>query len=229
MHIDAVLKNPFAYEHVQPESVGNSRTFIMSEVAGRSTVFEKIQKFAPSIQKSNPVIKQVMERMKELEFQGYQFEGADGSFELLVRKIIGQYKPFFKLHYYQTNGSNPRPEEGVCCCAQIKVEVDGQIEITAGEGDGPVNALDIAMRKALEKFYPMVSKIRLVDFKVRVLDGKSATASKVRVIIESTDGQDSWTTIGVSADLIEASWIALSDSFEYKLIHDIEKRFNPYM
>lgn len=163
--------------------------------------------------------------MKDLEFSGYQFEGADGSFELLVRKMIGQYQSFFKLHYYQTNGSNPRPEEGVCCCAQIKLEVDRQIEITAGEGDGPVNALDIALRKALERFYPSVSQIRLVDFKVRVLDGKSATASKVRVIIESTDGEANWTTVGVSADLIEASWLALVDSFEYKLIRDIEKRY----
>lgn len=225
MHIDAVLKNPDAYEHVNPEAVGNSRVFLMSEVAGRSTIMEKIQKFAPGINKEDVVVKEIISKMKNLEFQGYQFEGADGSFELLVRKMIGQYQPFFKLHYYQTNGSNPRPEEGVCCCAQLKVEVDGQIEITAGEGDGPVNALDIALRKALERFYPAVSRIRLVDYKVRVLDGKSATAAKVRVIIESTDSEASWTTVGVSADLIEASWIALVDSFEYKLIRDIEKRF----
>ena len=170
-----------------------------------------------NVSKSNPVIKQVMERMKELEFQGYQFEGADGSFELLVKKHLGRYKPFFKLHYYQTTGSNPRPEEGVCCCAQIKVDVGGEIEITAGEGDGPVNALDIALRKALEKFYPVVSNFRLVDYKVRVLDTKSATAARVRVIIESTDGETSWTTVGVSSDVIEASWIALVDSFELKL------------
>lgn len=225
MHIDAVLKNPFAYEHINPEFVGNNRVFLMSEVAGRSTIMEKIEKFAPNIKRSDDIVKEIIDRMKQLEFQGYQFEGADGSFELMVRKILGQYQPFFKLHYYQTNGSFPRPEEGVCSCAQIKVEVDGQIEITAGEGDGPVNALDIALRKALERFYPAVSKIRLVDFKVRVLDGKSATASKVRVIIESTDGEASWTTIGVSGDMIEASWIALSDSFEYKLIRDIEKRY----
>ncbi|MCR4734207.1 MAG: citramalate synthase [Treponema sp.] len=227
MHIDAVLKNPTAYEHIEPELVGNSRVFLMSEVAGRSTVLEKIQKIFPNLKKNDPVVNEIIARMKELEFEGYQFEGADGSFELMVRKFIGQYKPFFKLHYYQTSGSNPRPEAGVCCCAQIKVEVDGQIEITAGEGDGPVNALDIALRKALVKFYPLVAQLRLVDFKVRVLDGKSATASKVRVIIETTDGEVSWTTVGVSSDLIEASWIALCDSFEYKLIRDIEKRYNP--
>lgn len=225
MHIDAVLKNPSAYEHISPDVVGNSRVFLMSEVAGRSMIIEKIQKFFPHVKKTDAVVEEICDRVKELEHEGFQFEGADGSFELMVRKLVGKYQPFFKLHYYQTNGSNPRPEEGVNSCAQIKVEVDGQIEITAGEGDGPVNALDIALRKALERFYPLVSKIRLVDYKVRVLDGKSATASKVRVIIESTDGEISWTTIGVSSDVIEASWIALSDSFEYKLIHDIEKRY----
>lgn len=223
MHIDAVLKNPEAYEHISPEIIGNERVFLMSEVAGRSTIIEKIQKIDPTITKSSPCVAELVAKMKELEFEGYQFEGADGSFELLARKVIGRYKPFFTLHYYQTNGVNPRPEEGVCACAQIKVEVEGQIEVTAGEGDGPVNALDIALRKALSRFYPAVNQIRLTDYKVRVLDGKSATASKVRVLIESSDGKNSWTTVGVSSDVMEASWLALCDSFEYKLINDIEK------
>ena len=225
MHIDAIMKNPVAYEHTSPESVGNSRVFLMSEVAGRSTIIEKIQKFEPSIKKSDPIVNDIIKKMKDLEFEGYQFEGADGSFELMVRKMIGKYQPFFKMHYYTVSGSNPRIEEGVCSTAQIKVEVDRQIAVTAGEGDGPVNALDIALRNALERFYPLVSQIRLTDYKVRVLDGKSATASCVRVVIESTDGEATWATVGVSADLIEASWIALCDSFEYKLIRDIEKRF----
>ena len=225
MHIDAVLKNPSAYEHTEPDAIGNSRVFLMSEVAGRSMVIKKIQKFMPEITKDDPIVKEIMARMKELEFQGYQFEGADGSFELLVRKIIGKYQPFFRLHYYQTSGINPRPEDGVNATAQIKVEVDGQIEVTAGEGDGPVNALDIALRKALSRFYPAVEQIRLTDYKVRVLDGKAATASKVRVLIESSDGRDSWSTVGVSADVMEASWNALVDSFEYKLIKDIERHF----
>lgn len=223
MHIDAVLKNPEAYEHISPDSVGNERVFLMSEVAGRSTIIEKIQKIDPSITKFSPQVAELVAKMKELEFEGYQFEGADGSFELLARKVIGRYKPFFTLHYYQTNGVNPRPEEGVCACAQIKVEVEGQIEVTAGEGDGPVNALDIALRKALSRFYPAVNQIRLTDYKVRVLDGKSATAAKVRVLIESSDGKSTWTTVGVSCDVMEASWLALCDSFEYKLINDIEK------
>ncbi|MCR5291084.1 MAG: citramalate synthase [Treponema sp.] len=225
MHIDAVLKNPMAYEHIAPEAVGNTRVFLMSEVAGRSMIIEKIRRFDPSITKDSPVVAEIIKKVKDLEFEGYQFDGADGSFELLVRKIIGKYQPFFTFHYYQTNGVNPRPEEGVCACAQIKVEVDGQIEVTAGEGDGPVNALDIALRKALERFYPAVAKIRLIDYKVRVLDGKSATASRVRVLIESSDGTDTWSTIGVSSDVMEASWKALVDSFEYKLIKDVEKRY----
>lgn len=223
MHIDAVLKNPSAYEHISPDSVGNERVFLMSEVAGRATIIEKLQKIDPSITKSSDVASNVIKRMKQLEFEGYQFEGADGSFDLLARKIIGRYQPFFKLHYYQTNGVNPRPEEGVCACAQIKLEVDGQIEVTAGEGDGPVNALDIALRKALSRFYPAVNQIRLSDYKVRVLNGNTGTESRVRVLIESTDGNISWTTVGVSSDVIEASWLALCDSFEYKLIKDIER------
>lgn len=222
MHIDAVLKNPWAYEHISPEVVGNSRVFLMSEVAGRATVMEKVKSILPELlsgnaEKDKLIINRIMKRVKELESEGYQFEGADGSFELMVKKLTGLYKPFFKLHYYQTNGSNPRPEEGVCSCAQIKVEVDGKFEVTAGEGNGPVNALDIALRRALQKFYPVVTGFHLIDYKVRVLDSKLATATAVRVIIESSDGKSNWTTIGVSSDVIEASCIALIDSFEYKL------------
>ena len=225
MHIDAVIKNPDAYEHVSPERVGSSRVFLMSEVAGRSMIIEKIKKFEPSVTKDDEIVQEIIKKVKRLEAEGYQFEGADGSFELLMRKTIGKYQPFFTLHYYQTSGINPRPENGVNACAQIKVEVDGQIAVTAGEGDGPVNALDIALRNALERFYPAVKKIRLTDYKVRVLDGQSATASRVRVLIESTDGTASWTTVGVSADIMEASYLALVDSFEYKLIKDIERHF----
>jgi 2-isopropylmalate synthase len=229
MHIDAVTKNPVAYEHVTPESIGNERVFLMSEVAGRSMIIEKIRKFDSTITKENPIVTEITAKVKELEHGGYQFEGAEGSFELLVRKIIGKYRPFFKLHYYKTIGEQPRLDEKICSYAQLKIDVDGQIEITAGEGDGPVHALDIALRKALERFYPAVTSIRLIDYKVRVLDSKSATASKVRVLIESTDGVYTWTTVGVSSDIMEASWLALVDSFEYKLIKDVEKRFRTFM
>lgn len=229
MHIDAVTKNPKAYEQVPPESVGNERSFLMSEVAGRSMIIEKIKKFDPNIQKDSPVAAQIVARVKDLEHAGYQFEGAEGSFELLVRKNIGKYKPFFDLQYYKIIGE--QPIKGVTCTAfaQVKIGVDGEMAITAGEGDGPVHALDVALRKALERFYPGVHSIRLTDFKVRVLDSKSATAAKVRVLIESTDGEKVWSTVGVSTDLIEASWIALVDSFEFKLISDVEKRFKAYL
>lgn len=225
MHIDAVLKNPAAYEHIVPDAVGNERVFLMSEVAGRSMIIEKIKKFDSSITKNSPVVADVVKQVKDLEHQGYQFEGADGSFELLVRKAIGKYQPFFKLKYYRTTDEQPLIEKGLYSFSQVKIEVDGHDEIAAGEGNGPVNSLDVALRSALKSTYPSVQQIHLIDYKVRVLDGKSATASRVRVLIESTDGTDSWTTMGVSCDIVAASWLALVDSFEYKLIKDIEKKF----
>ena len=226
MHIDAVIKNPYAYEHITPESVGNERVFLMSEVAGKSMIVEKVQKFDKSLTKSSPVVAEIVKRVKELEHDGYQFEGADASFEILVRKMMGKYQPFFNLHYYKTSGEFPRVADDQSAFAQIKLDVDGKSVITAGEGDGPVNAIDVALRKALEQFYPSVADFHLTDFKVRVLDGKGATASRVRVLIESTDGTTNWATMGVSSDIVEASWIALVDSFEYKLIKDLEKKFN---
>ena len=229
MHIDAVLKNPFAYEHVTPESVGNERVFLMSEVAGRSMVIEKIKKFDPTITKSSAVVASIVSQVKELERQGFQFEGADGSFELLVRKAIGKWRPFFDLCYYKTSDQYPLIEKGLYSFAQLKIVVDGKEQIAAGEGNGPVNALDAALRTALKSFYPAVNEIHLTDYKVRVLDGKSATAARVRVLIESTDGAESWTTIGVSCDVIEASWQALVDSFEYKLVKDVERKWQTFI
>lgn len=225
MHIDAVIKNPFAYEHITPETVGNERVFLMSEVAGKSMIVEKVQKFDPSLTKNSPIVAEIVKKVKDLEYDGYQFEGADASFEILVRKTMGKYQPFFNLHYYKTSGEFPRLDDDQCAFAQVKIDVDGKVEITAGEGDGPVNALDQAIRKALEQFYPSISLVHLTDYKVRVLDGKSATASRVRVLIESSDGDAHWATMGVSSDVIEASYLALVDSFEYKLIKDLERKF----
>jgi 2-isopropylmalate synthase len=201
----------------------------MSEVAGRSMVIEKIRKFDPAITKDSPVAAQIVARLKALEHEGYQFEGAEGSFELLVRKNMGKYKPFFDLVYYKIIGEQKLDGASATAFAQVKIGVEGEMAITAGEGDGPVHALDVALRKALERFFPAVRQIRLTDFKVRVLDSKSATAAKVRVLIESTDGESVWSTVGVSSDLIEASWLALVDSFEFKLITDVEKRFRAYL
>jgi 2-isopropylmalate synthase len=229
MHIDGVSKASHSFEHIDPTAVGNERRFLMSEVAGRSTILSKIQKVNPNITKDSPETKQIIDRLKELEHVGYQFEGAESTFELVIRKHLGKYKPFFELDHFNVIGEHPSKDGQFSSSAMIKVCVDGKEEITAAEGDGPVNALDTALRKALEVFYPELTNVHLTDYKVRVLDTKTATAAKVRVLIESTDGEDIWSTVGVSTDIIEASWIALVDSIEYKLIKDIEKKFKAYL
>jgi len=217
MHADAVVKNTIAYEMVDPEVVGNRRTFLMSEVAGRSAVLNIVRKIDPTITKDSPEIKVILEKLKEMEHKGYQYEGAESSFELIILKILGKYHPFFELKDFKVIVSEPVSSAERNSSAMIKVKVGDEEEITAAEGDGPVNALDNALRKALSRFYPVISEMKLTDYKVRVLDSESATAAKVRVLIESTDGSEVWTTIGVSTDIIEASWIALVDSIEYKL------------
>lgn len=219
MHIDAVHKDPSSFEHIDPEIVGNARKILMSEVSGRSTILSKINEVEPTITKDSPETKLIIERLKELEHEGYQFEGAESSFELIIRKVLGKYKPFFELKEFKVIVNEPTINS-VNSSAMIKVQVGKQEEITAAEGDGPVNALDNAVRKALERFYPQIKEMKLTDYKVRVLDSASATAAKVRVLVESTDGREVWTTIGVSTDIIDASWKALVDSIEYKLSRD---------
>ncbi len=229
MHIDGVSKNSRSFEHIDPALVGNERKFLTSEVAGRTTILSMIKKIAPDIEKNSPETIRIIDRLKELEYEGYQFEGAEGGFELLIRKELGKYKPFFELETFKIIGEHPVMGDTQTATAMINLSVDGKTEITAAEGDGPVNALDKALRKALEVFYPSLSQVHLTDYKVRVLDSTSATASKVRVLIESSDGDESWTTVGVSKDIIEASWKALVDSIEYKLIKDIEKKFKDFL
>ena len=228
MHIDGVCKAASSFEHIDPTLVGNKRRFLMSEVAGRKTLVEKIREIDPNIDKNSPEAEQIIERLKEMEHQGYQFEGAESTFELIVRKQLGKYKPFFELEKFQLMTEQPKLS-GPSASALIKVTVDGKSEITAAEGDGPVHALDRALRKALEVFYPELSQVHLTDFKVRVIDSNRATAAKVRVLIESTDGESVWTTVGVSTDIIEASWIALVDSIEYKLLKELEKKIKVYL
>lgn len=228
MHIDGVCKAAQSFEHIDPSAVGNERKFLTSEVAGRSTILSMIKKIVPDIEKNSPETDMVIKKLKDFEYNGYQFEGAEGSLELLIRKTLGKYKPFFELVNLKTIGEQPYSEGG-SASAVIKIIVDGRTEIMAAEGDGPVNALDKALRKALEVFYPQLSEVHLTDYKVRVLDSKTATASKVRVLIESSDGADNWSTVGVSNDIIEASWLALVDSIEYKLIKDIEFKFKAYL
>ncbi len=221
MHSDAISKNPKTYEHIDPEAIGNERIFLMSEVAGRSAVLSTINKVDPSIKKDSPETKLILAKLKEMEYEGYQYEGAESSFELVIRKVLGRYHPFFDLRQFKVIVNEPSIDNANSS-AMIKIIVDGEGEITAAEGDGPVNALDKALRKALERFYPQIKSMKLSDYKVRVLDSTSATAAKVRVLIESTDGTEIWTTIGVSTDIIDASWKALVDSIEYKLIRDNE-------
>ncbi|MGL4607111.1 MAG: citramalate synthase [Eubacteriaceae bacterium] len=228
MHIDAVLKNPVSFEHVCPGAVGNERRILMSEVSGRSTIIQLINEVDPSLTKKSEETTRVMNRIKELEYEGYHFEGAESSVKLLIRKELGKYKPFFTLEDFKTIGEQPHHKDALTSSAVVKINVDGQSEINAAEGDGPVNALDKALRKALEVFYPNIRDVRLTDFKVRVIDSKSATASKVRVLIESSDGIDIWSNVGVSTDVIEASLIALIDSIEYKLLNDMERKLKEY-
>ncbi|MBV2236039.1 MAG: citramalate synthase [Sterolibacterium sp.] len=224
MHIDAVHKNPLSYEHVQPESVGNTRHILMSEVAGRSTLLARINSIDPSLDKDSPQTQKILDRLKMLEHEGYQFETAESSFELVLRKELGKYQPFFERKDFKVIVSEPSANGcDINSTAMIKIAVGQQEEITAAEGDGPVNALDKAMRKALERFYPAIAEIKLTDYKVRVLDSDKASAARVRVLIESTDHHESWTTIGVSTDIIDASWRALVDAVEYKLLRDQEK------
>lgn len=228
MHIDGVAKATRSFEHVDPDLVGNKRRFLMSEVAGRRTILDKIREICPSVTKDSTETEAIINRLKELEHQGYQFEGAESTFELLIRKQLGKYRPFFELESFKLITEQPSKSDH-SASALIKVKVDGKSEITAAEGHGPVHALDRALRKALEVFYPELSSVHLTDFKVRVIDSKSATAARVRVLIESTDGESVWSTVGVSTDIIEASWIALVDSIEYKLIKDLEKKIRVYM
>ncbi len=222
MHIDAVSKNPAAYEHVDPDTVGNQRFILMSEVAGRSTLLAKVKRIDPSLERDSPQLVTLMEKLKALEHEGYQFESAESSFELVVRKLLGRHQPFFTLREFKVMVNEPAVH-GVNSSAMIKIRVGDMEEITAAEGDGPVNALDMALRKALERFYPAIKEIKLTDYKVRVLDSDQASAAKVRVLIESTDHRERWTTIGVSTDVIDASWRALVDAIEYKLLRDQER------
>ncbi|MBP5638301.1 MAG: citramalate synthase [Victivallales bacterium] len=217
MHIDGVTKLTSSFEHIAPEAIGNHRRFLTSEISGRSTLLAKMKSFAPQFTKDSPEISRIVEKLKEMEFRGYQFEAADASLELLIRRTLGWHKPHFQLILYKTTGEYPAPNDCEPTSAMIQIKVEDTTEITAALGNGPVNALDLALRKALHVFYPNLEEVQLIDYKVRVIDSDAATAAKVRVLIESTDGSHSWTTVGVSTDIIEASWLALQDSIEYKL------------
>ncbi|HHX74906.1 MAG TPA: citramalate synthase [Firmicutes bacterium] len=220
VHVDAVMKHAHTYEHIQPELVGNNRRFLLSELSGKSNLLLKAQENNFDLSKENPQTKALLDKLKELEFQGYQFEGAEASFELLLWKAFDVHRQLFETLAVRVITEKRGENGNLVSEATVKIRVGEQEFLTAGEGNGPVNALDEALRKAQITVYPEISHIRLVDYKVRVLDGKEGTGSKVRVLIESRDDrrQKSWGTVGVSHNVIEASWQALVDSLEYGLL-----------
>lgn len=220
VHVSAVMKTPATYEHIEPEQVGNRRRVLISDLSGRSNVVFKAQELGIDLQEKSSETQSIVEDIKQKEFDGYRFEDAEGSLELLIKQRINDigWKDFFELDEFkiiihkESKDSHPVSE------ALMKVRVGEEIEHTAAEGNGPVNALDNALRKALEKFYPELKSVHLSDYKVRVLDGQDGTRAKVRVLITTNNGQVSYNTVGVSTDIIEASWKALADSIYYHLM-----------
>lgn len=220
IHVSAVMKKPETYEHIRPELVGNRQRVLISDLAGRSNILYKAKEFGIDINSSDPVTRNLVETIKDLEHKGYQFEGAEASFELLMRRVLGTYKKHFNLIGFRVIDEKRKEDEPPIAEATIMLSVGGKVEHTAAVGDGPVNAIDNALRKALEKFYPSLKEVKLLDFKVRVLTAGEGTAASVRVLIESGDKTDKWGTVGVSENVIEASWQALVDSIDYKLYKD---------
>ncbi len=219
VHINAVMKNPRSYEHIDPVIVGNRRRILVSELAGKTGILLRAKELEFDLSKEDPETKRILKLIQNLENQGYHFEAAEASFEILMKKALKKYKKFFELEGFRVV-IEKRSDKKITSEAIIKLKVKGVKEHTAAEGDGPVNALDNALRKALKDFYPTLSKMNLSDFKVRVLDEKTGTAARVRVLIQSQDETDTWSTIGVHENIIEASWQALVDSVEYKLLKD---------
>lgn len=214
-HVHAVQKLSSSYEHVDPTLVGNRQTIVVSDLSGQSNVLAKAAELGFKLEKGAPEAAKTLAEVKRLENEGYEFEAADASFDLLVRKALGVSKPLFELKEYHCTFRCAPGSATNTCEATVKLIVDGQPEYTVAEGDGPVNALDAALRKALRPFYAWIDDLSLTDYKVRIVDGKAGTAARTRVLIESTDGQSSWGTVGVSENIIEASWQALVDSFEF--------------
>ena len=217
-HADAVRKNPRTCEHIEPGLVGNKRRILVSELSGGSTIVWKAEDLGIGLDKKSPTTRRILEKVAALEAEGFVFEGAEASFELLVEKEMGTYQPIFDLERFRMNLSNRAEDAEPITEAVIKLKVKGEDVHVAADGDGPVHALDGALRKALLPFYPELAQVRLTDYKVRVVDAKEGTAAKVRVLVESSDEHGSWNTIGVSHNVIKASWQALADSLEYALI-----------
>ena len=216
-HVHAIQKFSHSYEHVDPKLVGNQQTIVMSDLAGRSNVTAKAEELGFKFEKGAPEVAEILAEVKRLENEGYEYEAADASLQLLIQRILKKHKPAFQLQEYNTTFQRSGTGKSTACEAKVKVSVNGVDENTVAEGDGPVNALDTALRQALRPFYPQIDEIVLEDYKVRIIASQKGTAARTRVLISSTDGHKSWGTVGVSDNIIEASWLALVDSFEYKL------------
>ncbi|MBN1271907.1 MAG: citramalate synthase [Candidatus Aminicenantes bacterium] len=233
IHVSAVRKDTRTYEHIDPDIVGNSRIISVSELSGKSNMLEKARELNIEVDENSPTVRKILQKVKDLEARGYYFEGAEASFELLWKKLLGREKSYFSLHGYRIiiwkNASERTYAE-----ATIKAEVPDEIsrklgygdcvEHTSTDGSGPVEALDKALRKVLEKFYPTLRQVKLTDYKVRILNEEAGTSAVTRVLIESTDGKKKWGTVGVSDNIIDASWQALVDSLIYKLMKDDEEK-----
>ncbi len=217
VHVSAILRDRRIYEHVDPMEVGNRQRILISDQSGRAGLIYKAAEYGLKVRR-DPVARRLLEEIKELERGGFEFEGAEASLEIRLKKALGRHRRFFRLIGFRVIDEKRSAGEAPRAEATIRIEVDGELEHTAAVGVGPVNALDNALRKALERFYPELREVRLVDYKVRVLPAGSGTASRVRVLIESRDGREKWGTVGVSENIIEASWVALVDSLEYKLM-----------
>ncbi len=222
IHVSSVLKDSRMYEHVQPEVVGNKQRVIVSDLSGQSNIRYKAKELGIELPQGKDFSKNFVQYLKSLEYEGFQFDGAEATFELLLRSDLKEFERFFNVTYAKVNVLLDEKVKEYSE-AVLKVEVDGKVEHTASDGDGPVNALDNALRKALVTFYPEISKMHLVDYKVRVLGENDGTEAKVRVLVESSDGENTWSTVGVSENIIKASLSALTDSFNYKLFKTIKK------
>lgn len=223
VHVSAIQRHPETYEHVRPETVGNMTRVLVSDLSGRSNILVKAEQFNINLDSKDPVTLEILEEIKEMENKGYQFEGAEASFELLMRRALGTMRQFFSVIGFRVIDTKRHEEEKPMSEATVQVKVGGKIEHTAADGNGPVNALDHAMRKALEKFYPQIKEVKLLDYKVRVLPAGKGTASVTRVLIESGDKTSRWGTVGVSDNIIDASYHALVDALMYKLVKDQEQ------
>jgi 2-isopropylmalate synthase len=218
IHVSAVERNPLTYEHIQPEQIGNRRRIVISDQAGISNVVAKARTFGIELDKHNPKARQILQRLKELESEGYQFEAAEASFDLLMREALGKRQQFFEIKGFQVHCDLVEGRTNTNALATVKLTVNGQDILEAAEGNGPVAALDRALRKALVNFYPQIAQFELSDYKVRILDGHSGTAAKTRVLVESKNGHQRWTTVGVSPNILEASYQAVVEGLEYGLM-----------